>query len=446
LLKTITNQYFKKLKKTMLLLFVIFGFVANEKTTTVTPAAAPKPVEKEWDVSIYGFIRTDYIWDTRKSAQVRDYHLNLYPLDEALDVNGKDLNAVGASNFLSVVSRLGVKAKGPNVWGAKMTGTLEGDFFGNTEASIGLLRLRHAYVNMDWAKTSITAGQTWYPTFIPEVFPGVANFSTGILFNPFGWASQIKFKQNFTKELSFAVTAYKEREFTTQTAIGGTQNSASFNSALPTLHGQFQFKNKNWIAGLGFEYKSLKPLTEYNITPTTKAVSTETVNSTSIVGYFKYNNDKFHIKAYGISGGNMANLVMLGGFNGYTVAGKQEKYEATKTTAFWVDLASNNKNTAPGLFFGYTSNGGADKNGLAAGETVKYYMRGSSGTGTRVIDNVWRASARVDFKQNKFRVTPELEYTKAVWGNIKSDASGAADLNEKSVGNFRAMISCAYSF
>ena len=70
----------------------------------------------------------------------------------------------------------------------------------------------------------------------------------------------------------------------------------------------------------------------------------------------------------------MYNLVMLGGFNGYTAAGQQEKYEATKTTSFWFDLASNNKKTAPGLFFGYTKNDGADKNGLAAGETVKYYM------------------------------------------------------------------------
>ena len=39
--------------------------------------------------------------------------------------------------FLSVVSRLGVNFKGPNVWGAKATGKLEGDFFGNTQESIG---------------------------------------------------------------------------------------------------------------------------------------------------------------------------------------------------------------------------------------------------------------------------------------------------------------------
>ena len=259
------------------------------------------------------------------------------------------------------------------------------------------------------------------------------------MFNPFGWATQVKLKQNLTKDLSFTVAAFKEREFTTQTATGGTQNSASINSSIPTIHGQFQFKNKNWIAGVGAEYKSLQPLTE-----SAGKVSKEKVNSTSVVGYFKYSNDKFSIKAYGISGGNMYNLVMLGGFNGYTVAGQQEKYEATKTSSFWIDLASNGKKIAPGFFFGYTKNDGADKNGLAAGETVKYYMRGVSGT--RVVDNVWRASARIDFKQNKFRVTPEIEYTKAAWGDLNANSSGAADLNKKEVGNFRAMVSCAYSF
>ena len=410
--------------------------------TTPAPSAAPATTiaspEKEWDVSWYGFIRTDYIWDTRKSAQVREYNLNLYPLDEVLDGNGADLNDTGASNFLSVVSRLGAKVKGPNVWGAKISGTLEGDFFGNTESTIGLLRLRHAHVNLDWSKTSLLMGQTWYPTFIPEVFPGVANFSTGILFNPFGWASQVRLKQNFTKEFSVAVTAYKEREFTTQTATGGTQNSASINSSVPTIHGQLQFKNKNWIAGLGAEFKSLQPLTESG-----GKVSNEKANSTSFVGYAKYSNDKFSVKAYGITGTDMANLVMLGGFVGYTQAGQVEAYESSKTTAYWIDIASNNKKVAPGLFFGMTTNDGTSRN-LAAGETVKYYMRGVAGT--RVVEQVMRVSGRVDFKQNKFRVTPEIEYTGATWGDLNLNGDGTADLNKKDVSNMRFMVSCAYSF
>ncbi|MBL0012515.1 MAG: hypothetical protein IPP30_01785 [Flavobacterium sp.] len=406
-----------------------------------TATVAPVPVEKEWDVSLYGFIRTDYIWDTRKSSQVREDNLNLFPLDEALDVNGDDINKAAQSNFLSITSRLGVKVKGPNVWGAKTTGVLEGDFFGNFEGStIGLLRLRHGYVNLDWAKTSLTMGQTWYPQFIPEVFPGVANFNTGIMFNPFGWATQVKVKQMLTKDISFTAVAYKEREFTTQTAATGSQNSASLNSVLPTLHGQFQYKSKSVILGVGGEFKSLQPLTS-NGSTTNLLVSNEKVNSTSFFGYGKYSNEKIAIKVYGITGGNLANFVMLGGFTGKTEEGKVETYEPIKTTAFWVDIASNGKSIAPGVFFGYTKNNGSSDDNSTA--TFANYSRGVSGS--RVVDKVWRASGRVDFKQNKFRISPEIEYTVATWGDLVK-SNGKADTNKKDLGNFRTMISCSYSF
>jgi hypothetical protein len=314
-----------------------------------------------------------------------------------------------------------------------VTGVLEGDFFGNTEQTIGLLRLRHAYATLDWSKTSITMGQTWYPTFIPEVFPGVANFSTGIMFNPFGWASQFKIKQNFSKEFSFAFTAYKEREFTTAAATGASQNAASINSSLPSLNGVLQYKGKNLLVGAGLEFKSLQPLT----VSASNVVTTEKVNSSTIFGYAKYSNDKLSVKAYGISGGNLYNLVMVGGFTGSTTNGIQS-YDPTKTTAFWVDIASNGKSVAPGLFFGTTKNNGSDNAGTAA------FGRGIGVNGARVVDNVWRLSGRVDFKQNKFRITPELEITSATWGN--ADAHGKATSNLKDVSNFRAMVSCVYAF
>lgn len=428
-----------------MLSFAAFSLAGYAQTPTTTPAA---PAAKDWDVSLYGFVRTDYIWDTRKSAQVRELNLNLYPLDESKLADGSDQNAVGQSNFLSVVSRLGVKVKGPDVWGAKVTGTLEGDFFGNTESpattasptavnTIGLFRLRHAYATLDWSKTQLTFGQTWYPTFIPECFPGVANFSTGILFNPFGWASQVKLKQNFTKEFSFALTAYKDREFAASNP--GTQNSASINSMLPTLHGQFQYKNQHWLFGLGAEYRSLKPLTEYTTSLGTKAVSSETLNTSSVVGFLKYSNDKIIVKAYGISGKNMSNLVMLGGFASYSTAGQPDKYEGITTTAAWLDIASNGKKVAPGMFFGYTKNGGTGVDGATA-----YYGRGASGA--RVIDNVWRVSGRIDFKSNKFRISPELEYTAATWGDLNSNKNFTADANKTNVSNFRTMVSCVYAF
>ena len=423
------------MKRVLIASFAFLSFAGYSQT-----APTPAPAAKEWDVSVYGFVRTDYIWDTRRSAQVREYNLNLYPLDESLDANGKDINDAGASNFLSVVSRLGVKAKGPDVWGAKVSGNLEGDFFGNTEQTIGLFRLRHAYATLDWTKTSITMGQTWYPTFIPEVFPGVANFSTGIMFNPFGWASQFKIKQQLSSKISFAFTAYKEREFTTASGTNAatnpttdwSQNSGSVNSALPSLNGVFQFKGKNLLVGAGLEYKSLQPLTKFN-----GEATTEKVNSSTLFGYAKYSNEKLSVKAYGISGGNLYNMVMVGGFIGSTTNGVQS-YDPTKTTAFWLDIASNGKSIAPGIFFGTTKNNGADKTGTAA------FGRGIGVNGARVIDNVWRLSGRVDFKQNKFRITPELELTSATWGN--ADAHGKATSAFKDVSNFRAMVSCVYAF
>src|SRR5690606_29934899 len=83
-------------------------------------AEAKKP--KEWDASIYGWVRTEYSFDSRQSAYSREYQLNLYPLDEKLDSNGKDINDTGASNFLAITSRVGVRFRGQDVWGAKATG------------------------------------------------------------------------------------------------------------------------------------------------------------------------------------------------------------------------------------------------------------------------------------------------------------------------------------
>ena len=394
---------------------------------------------KEWDASIYGWVRTEYNFDSRQSAYAREYNLNLYPLDEKLDSNGKDINAAGASNFLAITSRLGVNFRGPDVWGAKASGKIEGDFFGNTElnktsggtGSIGLLRLRHATATLAWPKTSVTFGQTWYPTFVPEVFPGVVNFNTGILFNPFGWAGQIRVKQKITPEFSVDLIAYKDREQITANATGAYANSATINSSMPTLHAQLQYKNKNIFAGIGAEYQSLKPVIESNA-----LASDEKLNSEMFFGFFKYSDEKVVAKLYGITGGNLHHLSMIGGFAGYTETNGQQSYKPSKTSAFWVDLASNNAKIAPGVFFGYTKNSGVDEG------YKNLYMRGVSGT--RVLDNVWRASARVEFKQNKFNIAPEIEYTAAKYGDTQPNATAGGKITN--LANLRGVLRVIYSF
>ena len=437
-------------KSTVLLGIVSSLFFSNLLLAQETPTnedllkriealEAEKAKPKEWDASFYGWVRTEYNFDSRQSAYSREMHLNLYPLDEKLDANGKDINAAGGSNFLAITSRVGIRFKGPDVWGAKASGNIEADFFGNTElnkssagsGSTGLMRLRHATATLAWPKTAVTFGQTWYPSVVPDVFPGVANFNSGIIFNPFGWAGQIKVAQKLTPELTLSLVAYKDREFQTANATGASVNSATFNSSIPTFHGQLQYKTKTVTTGLGAEYQSLKPVIE-----SAGLVSNEKVNSEMFFGYFKYANDKIITKLYGITGGNLHHLVMLGGFAGYTEPNGQESYKPTKTSAFWVDVASANPKVAPGVFFGYTKNSGVD-----AG-FKNLYVRGVSGA--RVLDDVWRASARVDFKQNKFNISPEIEYTAATWGDL--NAEGKAQNNMKDVYNLRAMVRVMYSF
>ncbi|KIA90565.1 hypothetical protein [Kaistella jeonii] len=439
------------MKKTTISLGIVsFLLFSGKLISQVTPSnedllrriealEAEKANPKEWDASLYGWVRTEYNFDSRQSAYSREFQLNLYPLDEKLDANGKDINGAGGSNFLAITSRVGIRFKGPDVWGAKATGNIEADFFGNTElnktsggsGSTGLMRLRHATATLTWPKTAVTFGQTWYPSVISDVFPGVINFNSGIMFNPFGWAGQVRVAQKLTPELTLSIVAYKDREFQTANATGASANSATFNSSIPTFHGQLQYKTKTITTGVGAEYQSLKPVIE-----SAGLVSTEKVNSEMFFGYFKYANDKIITKLYGITGGNLNHLVMLGGFAGYTEPNGQESYKPTKTSAFWVDVASANSKIAPGVFFGYTKNSGVD-----AG-FKNLYVRGSSGP--RILDAVWRASARVEFKQNKFNIAPEIEYTAAKWGDTNTEAK--AGNNSKDVGNLRGMVRVMYSF
>lgn len=63
-------------------------------------------------------------------------------------------------------TRLGLKLEGPTVLHAKSRGQIEADFFGGFPAvgvgdNFGIVRLRLAFIRLDWEKTSVEAGQDW---------------------------------------------------------------------------------------------------------------------------------------------------------------------------------------------------------------------------------------------------------------------------------------------
>jgi hypothetical protein len=63
-------------------------------------------------------------------------------------------------------TRLGLKLEGPTILHAKSRGQVEADFSGGFPAvgvgdNFGIVRLRLAFVRLDWEKTSVEAGQDW---------------------------------------------------------------------------------------------------------------------------------------------------------------------------------------------------------------------------------------------------------------------------------------------
>ncbi|MFY8003464.1 MAG: hypothetical protein ACOVNR_01420 [Chitinophagaceae bacterium] len=409
-------------------------FVKAQNAPAATPAAKPASVPT---VTVYGFVRNDLNYDSRQNVFVREGQLDLYPKDIDL-VNGKDYNAQPQLNILGILTRLGVKGNGPDAFKAKTSYVLEGDFFGQADVNIGSLRIRHGYVKLDWEKSALTLGQTWYPFFIPECFPGVVNFNTGIPIAPFGWAGQIKYTAKLSAATSLSFTAYKPREFAVANVNpADNTNAASMNAALPDLNAHFQYKSDKFLLGAQADLSVLNPYTKYTAA-NGAAINTERVTGLSFMAYTKITAKKFSIKAQTVFGQNTMHWVMMGGYYGYKpTATSVETYKPAKTTAVWADIYGNGKKVSPALFIGYSQNNGAD-----AGATAAYgRMVGVSGRG---IKSLARVAPRVDIYSGKLKFGTELEFTTAEYGTRSNNGkvSGPTD----KVQNVRFTFSTVFSF
>ncbi|MCX8481043.1 MAG: hypothetical protein ORN58_03900 [Sediminibacterium sp.] len=417
----------------------------NPAANTTTPK--PNPPSFTW----YGFARNDLNIDSRLSEFVREGQLNLWPKGKDI-VNGKDFNDKSQLNILGILTRLGVKINGPDVLGAKLSGQIEGDFFGQAEANIGLLRLRHGFVKLEWTKSALLFGQTWYPLFIPEAFPGVVNFSTGIPIAPFGWAGQIKFSKTLSKDLFLHLTAYKPREFAdasvsyanqpATSSASSSPNFASMNATLPELNAHIQYKSDKFILGAQIDYSVLIPYTKDVNAAGTAVINNASVSATTLMAYTKIVTKPVSIKAQFIAAEDATHWVMMGGFLEYRDANKMVSYKPTKTTSIWGEVYGNGKKWIPGIFIGYTSNDGANP-----GATIGYgRMVGISGYG---IKDILRISPRIEYVAGKLKFGVEVEQTTANWGTRGNDGkviTGDATKPIDAITNTRFTFSTIYSF
>ena len=110
---------------------------------------------KDFKFKFYGQIRTDLYYNSRANEETVDGLFYMYPKDKVRDEDGNDLNGTPSSNFYTLYSRLGVDVTGPKLGTAKTSAKIEADFRG-TGTSYSVVRLRHAYLNLDWGKSAST--------------------------------------------------------------------------------------------------------------------------------------------------------------------------------------------------------------------------------------------------------------------------------------------------
>ena len=139
--------------------------------------------EKKADFGIKwgGFIRNDMLYNTRQVLSARGEGMFLLaPLAISENDNGDDLNAVPNLNLIGFNTRINGKITGPDAFGAKTSGYIEGDFFGTSSTTKFNFRLRHAMMKLTWEKGELMTGQYWHPSFITDCYPGTISFGAGV--------------------------------------------------------------------------------------------------------------------------------------------------------------------------------------------------------------------------------------------------------------------------
>jgi hypothetical protein len=101
-------------------------------------------------------------------------------------------------------SELGLEVFGPQVAGARTRGNLQFDFAGGLPNTLngvnfGLVRLRIASMRMDWARTSVVAGQdnAFISPLTPTSFASLAIPTFGYAGNLWGWIPQVRVEHRF---------------------------------------------------------------------------------------------------------------------------------------------------------------------------------------------------------------------------------------------------------
>ncbi len=386
---------------------------------------------KNIKVDFSGFVRNDFILDSRRNVCACDHLLEFYPYKPEYDQNGEDINKVANAHFLNTFSRVGSRFSGLVLGKAVVSAYIEADFTGFNETNG--IRLRHAYTSFSFSKSTLLFGRAWHPTFIEKVYPSVINENTGLPFQVFNRSPQLRFTHHLASNFDIIAAAVYQFNYA-NTGPDGKTYSYQRNAVIPNLHGQLQYFNDHWIIGAAFDWKSIKPRIYTNGTQGTFKTD-EKLNTWAAIAYLKYVKDKLEVKAKSMYGQNVSESLLP---SGYAVASVDPETGAENYTPLnhiynWLNIIYGQKWKA-GLFAGYLKNLGTSEVPIGP-----FYGMATD------IDMIYKISPQVIYTYKNLILGWELSMTTAAYGDLDFNDYGKIK-NAENVTNFRNMLSVAYSF
>jgi hypothetical protein len=316
----------------------------------LSPAKGQK---NPFDLHFYGFIRGDLYYNSRSNVEAVDGLFYLYPKQVAYDADGKDLNASSNSGFYTFTTRLGLNIAGPAIGSAETSAKIETDFGGTNDIHF-MLRLRQAYLKLEWKKgSSLLLGQTWHPLF-GEVAPTLLNLSTGAPFQPFNRSPQLHF-QHKSGGLALIGAAIYQSMYTSMGPDGKSQKYLK-NGVLPELYVGADYRVGKVLIGAGVDLISIKPREQSVVNGDVYRVD-ERVTALSYELHVDYTDRKLKLAGKTLLASNQVHNVMLGGYGVKEINERtgEQTYTPFRHSTSWINCTYGQKHQVL-LFAGYTKN------------------------------------------------------------------------------------------
>ena len=420
----------KHLTLLLLCLLTVSGYAQENKNET-------------FSLEFYGFIRNDFYLDTYKGIDAGYEQFYLLPLFAGTDTNGKQINEQASAGLSAIATRMGVRVKGPEIFGAQTSAVIEYDFAGILRSEPTLFRIRHAYQTFQWNNRSLVVGQTWHPFWGGGVFPTVAGLNTGAPFQAFNRSPQVKYTCK-RGDLTLYGAAVYELQYSARAMESGVYTSptqAKRNGVLPELSAGTELAAGNFTLGAAASYNRIKP--RMTVTGTAGIfVADEYLNSLSGTAYLKYKDEWFTITAKGYLGQNMTHLTIPGGYGVATrdaVTGRETYTNYTNYTALL--NAVYGKEWQVGMMMGFGENLGTTKE-LYSTTDSKAITAGLLPT----VQDMFRVAPHASYNISKLRLVAEYEMTSASYGVGQIDFTNGLFNSTRLATNNRFILSMTYLF